>query len=144
MFFLLRLQALDCWQFFQRQIVKRIFRRLVDDDVALMRLPIIQQLCLNFSCSCVIVRDVSIYDILIVKVCHMSLEEIRENNIRLVTNNALNCFIKKGINKTTLSEIAAASGLTERSIYRYYSSKEDLIIASTLYTKNSSRKLLTR
>ena len=61
----------------------------------------------------------------------MSLEEIRENNIRLVTNNALNCFIKKGINKTTLSEIAAASGLTERSIYRYYSSKEDLIIAST-------------
>ena len=114
MFFRLRLQALDCWQFFQRQIVKRIFRRLVDDDVALMRLPIIQQLCLNFSCSCVIVRDVSIYDILIVKVCHMSLEEIRENNIRLVTNNALNCFIKKGINKTTLSEIAAASGLTER------------------------------
>lgn len=131
MFFRLRLQALDCWQFFQRQIVKRIFRRLVDDDVALLRLPIIQQLCLNFSCSCVIIRDVSIYDILIVKVCPMSLEEIRENNIRLVTNNALNCFIKKGINKTTLSEIAAVSGLTERSIYRYYSSKEDLIIAST-------------
>lgn len=61
----------------------------------------------------------------------MSLEEIRENNIRLVTNTALDCFIKKGINKTTLSEIAAASGLTERSIYRYYKSKEDLIIAST-------------
>ena len=112
-------RLLTVGSFFQRQIVKRIFRRLVDDDVALMRLPIIQQLCLNFSCSCVIVRNVSIYDILIVNVGHMSLEEIRENTIRLVTNNALNCFIKKGINKTTLSEIAAVSGLTERSIYLY-------------------------
>ena len=34
------LQALDCWQFFQRQIVKCFLRRLVDDDVALMRIVV--------------------------------------------------------------------------------------------------------
>ena len=37
---ILRLQALDSWQFFQRQIVKRFLRRLVDEDVALMRIVI--------------------------------------------------------------------------------------------------------
>ena len=33
---ILRLQALDRGQFFQRQIVKRFLRSLVDDDVALV------------------------------------------------------------------------------------------------------------
>ena len=35
-----RLQALDGGQFFQRQIVKRFLRSLVDDDVALVRVVI--------------------------------------------------------------------------------------------------------
>lgn len=60
----------------------------------------------------------------------MSQEEIRERNISLVANVALDKFIEKGIGKTSLSEIADAAGLTERSIYRYYKSKNDLIIAS--------------
>ena len=37
---ILRLQALDCRQFFQRQIVKRFLCRLVDDDVALIRIVV--------------------------------------------------------------------------------------------------------
>lgn len=37
---ILRLQALDGGQFFQRQIVKRFLRCLVDDDVALMRIVV--------------------------------------------------------------------------------------------------------
>ena len=37
---ILRLQALDGGQFFQRQLVKRFLRRLVDDDVALMRIVV--------------------------------------------------------------------------------------------------------
>lgn len=45
----------------------------------------------------------------------MSLEELREQNIRLVTEKALECFIKNGINNTRVSEIAAESGLTQRS-----------------------------
>ena len=60
----------------------------------------------------------------------MSQEEIREKNVRLVANVALDRFIEKGIGKTSLSEVADAAGLTERSIYRYYKSKNDLIIAA--------------
>ena len=37
---ILRLQALDSGQLFQRQIVKRFLRRLVDDDVALVRIVV--------------------------------------------------------------------------------------------------------
>ena len=37
---ILRLQALDGGQFFQRQLVKCFLRRLVDDDVALMRIVV--------------------------------------------------------------------------------------------------------
>ena len=37
---ILRLQALDGGQLFQRRIVKRFLRRLVDGDVALMRIVI--------------------------------------------------------------------------------------------------------
>ena len=37
---ILRLKALDRGQFFQRQIVKRFLRSLVDDDVALVRVVI--------------------------------------------------------------------------------------------------------
>ena len=61
----------------------------------------------------------------------MSQEEIRERNIRLVVNMALDKFIEQGISKTSLSEVADAAGLTERSIYRYYKSKNDLIIAAS-------------
>ena len=60
----------------------------------------------------------------------MSLEELREQNIRLVTDKALECFIKNGISNTKVSEIAAAAGLTERSVYRYFSTKSDILIAS--------------
>ena len=42
-----RVQALDRRQFFQRLIVKRIFRRLVDDDVALVRIVVF--LCAVFD-----------------------------------------------------------------------------------------------
>ena len=60
----------------------------------------------------------------------MSLEELREQNIRLVTEKALDCFIKKGINNTRVSEIADAAGLTERSVYRYFATKSDIVIAA--------------
>ena len=36
----------------------------------------------------------------------MSQEEIRERNVRLVANVALDKFIEKGIGKTSLSEVA--------------------------------------
>lgn len=60
----------------------------------------------------------------------MSLEEVRAQNIRLVTEKALDCFINNGIANTTVSDIAKASGLTERSVYRYFTTKSDIVIAA--------------
>ncbi len=60
----------------------------------------------------------------------MSLEEVRSQNIRLVTEKALDCFIKNGIVNTKVSEIAQAAGLTERSVYRYFTTKSDIVIAA--------------
>jgi len=60
----------------------------------------------------------------------MSLEELRERNKILVIETALLCFIKGGIENTKIREVAKASGLTERSIYRYFETKTDLVQAA--------------
>lgn len=60
----------------------------------------------------------------------MSLEDVRSQNIQLVTEKALDCFIKNGIANTKVSDIARVAGLTERSVYRYFATKNDLVIAA--------------
>ena len=51
------LQALDRWQFFQRQIVKCFFRCLVDEDVALMRIVVFLGIVyLSNECSSVLIN----------------------------------------------------------------------------------------
>ena len=60
----------------------------------------------------------------------MSLEELRERNKQLVTEKALECFIENGIEKTKVSDIAKRAKLTERSIYRYFATKNDILIAA--------------
>ena len=47
----------------------------------------------------------------------MSMQEVREQNIALVTQSALACFVENGIEKTTIRDIAQHAGLTERSVY---------------------------
>lgn len=59
-------------------------------------------------------------------------EEQREKNIRLVTEKALDCFLENGIEKTKISDIAQLSGLTERSVFRYFETKADLVLAASL------------
>lgn len=59
-------------------------------------------------------------------------EEQRENNTRIVTENALECFLEKGIEKTTITDIARRSGLAERSVFRYFDTKADLVLAASL------------
>lgn len=61
----------------------------------------------------------------------MSLEELRERNVRLVTEKALECFIENGIDSTKVSDIARAAGLTERSVFRYFATKSDIVIAAS-------------
>ena len=48
----------------------------------------------------------------------MSMQEVREQNIALVTQTALACFVENGIEKTTIRDIAQHAGLTERGAYR--------------------------
>ena len=60
----------------------------------------------------------------------MSLQEVREKNKRLVIEKALILFMKNGIDQTKIKEIASAAGLTERSIYRYFETKTDIVEAA--------------
>lgn len=60
----------------------------------------------------------------------MSLEEIRERNKMTVTDKALTCFIENGIEGTKIKDIARAAELTERSVYRYFETKADIVQAA--------------
>ena len=61
----------------------------------------------------------------------MSLEELRENNKAAVVERALALFREKGIEQTTVRDIAAAAGLTERSVYRYFDGRADIVLAAS-------------
>lgn len=61
----------------------------------------------------------------------MSLEELREQNKQLTIAKALELFLKNGVEQTTTKDIALAAGLTERSIYRYFETRADLILATS-------------
>lgn len=61
----------------------------------------------------------------------MSLEELRERNKQLVTEKALSLYVQKGVENVSIREIAQAAGLTERSVYRYFDSRGELVLAAT-------------
>lgn len=58
----------------------------------------------------------------------MSMEWKREENRRIVTTTALKLFLEKGIDCVTTKDIARACGLTDRSVYRYFDSRIDLVL----------------
>lgn len=60
----------------------------------------------------------------------MSLENLREKNIQMVVEKALLCFEEQGIENTKVRDIAKAAGLTERSVFRYFATKTDIIQAA--------------
>jgi AcrR family transcriptional regulator len=57
-------------------------------------------------------------------------DAIRNSIIR----EAFTIFIEKGFEKTTMDDIATALGVTKPAIYRYFSNKEALFLASTSET----------
>lgn len=61
----------------------------------------------------------------------MSQGDLRKQNIQLVVEKALGCFIEQGIDKTKVSQIAEKAGLTERSVFRYFKTKADLVLAAS-------------
>ena len=69
-------------------------------------------------------------------------EELRERNKRQTVERALELFIRQGVEQTTIREIAAAAGLTERSVYRYFESKAALVLATTfLFWERTARQV---
>lgn len=66
----------------------------------------------------------------------MSLQEVREQNKQKVIENALKFFLNNGIENTKISDIAEASGLTERSVFRYFDTKADLVLAAAVHFFN--------
>ena len=69
-------------------------------------------------------------------------EELRERNKRQTVERALELFIRQGVEQTTIREIAAAAGLTERSVYRYFESKAAVILATTfLFWERTARQV---
>lgn len=56
----------------------------------------------------------------------------RELNKERVVRVALSFFISLGIENSKVSEIGKSAGLTERSVFRYFETKNDLVLASAL------------
>jgi len=53
----------------------------------------------------------------------------RTKKLEHILDVAANLFVEKGLAETTMSEMAAAAGVSRRTLYRYYASKEDLAFA---------------
>jgi len=48
---------------------------------------------------------------------------------RIILEAALKTFVKRGYSETRVSEIAAEAGVAEGTLYNYFKSKEDLLLA---------------
>ena len=56
----------------------------------------------------------------------------KELNKEKVIKVALSFFVKYGIEMSKISEIGKAAGLTERSVFRYFETKNNLVLATAL------------
>lgn len=72
----------------------------------------------------------------------MSLQEVREQNKQKVIENALKMFLNNGIENTKVVDIAMASGLTERSVFRYFDTKAGLVLAAAMHFFNHEVDIL--
>ena len=67
---------------------------------------------------------------------------IKERNKERVVKCALESFIEFGIEKTKVSDIAKKAELTERSVFRYFDAKSDLVFeAVLLFWENVKNKV---
>lgn len=65
-------------------------------------------------------------------------EEIKQQNLQKILTTAAKLFHEKGFEATTMNDLALRSGVSKVSIYRHFSSKDDIAIA---LTKHMLKKL---
>lgn len=77
-----------------------------------------------------------------------SLRELSRQAVRVrITEAAQALFLAKGFNETTVDEIAAVVGMSQRSFFRYFASKEDVVLekfdrqGEELFARLNSRPL---
>jgi AcrR family transcriptional regulator len=58
----------------------------------------------------------------------MANEQIKAQNIELVLNKTYHLFLKHGIERVTKEMIAHESGLSRRTIDRYFTDKTDCVL----------------
>ena len=73
---------------------------------------------------------------------------IRERTRRLaqteLTTVAQDLFLEHGYEQTTVDQIAAAAGMSKRTFFRYFPSKDDLVIDRKSTRLNSSHSAVSR
>jgi AcrR family transcriptional regulator len=58
-------------------------------------------------------------------------EQKKRETQRLLTQTGMRLFLDQGYNETTLDQIAAQAGVSRRTIFSYFASKEDILVASS-------------
>lgn len=53
----------------------------------------------------------------------------REAKIKAILDGAVTCFVKKGFHGAGMAEISRAANVSQASLYQYFASKNDLILA---------------
>ena len=56
-------------------------------------------------------------------------ERKRRETLRRITNAGICLFIEKGFERTTVEAIAAAAGISRRTFFHYFESKDDILLS---------------
>ncbi|MEH6403720.1 MAG: TetR/AcrR family transcriptional regulator [Sneathiella sp.] len=70
-------------------------------------------------------------------------EKLHHRRKAEILDAATACFSEKGIRQTTMQEICKRAKLSPGALYRYYSSKDDIIIAMAALEKTSNDQLIS-